>query len=394
MHTETTNKHLAIVIVAYNRLSAVARLMDSLLSAVYERNVDLWFSFDYSDLQPKLIRYAESVEWAYGEKRIRAFNERQGLRQHVLSCGNLTEFYDAVIVLEDDLEVSPYFFSYVSQTLDAYGFDSRIAGISLYKHCFHPGVNRPFEPENNGADVFAMQFAMSWGQCWTKEMWMGFRAWYEENEFVDLASDDRIPRYVSRWNEKSWLKYYMRYIVDTDKYFIYPYVSLTTNSSEAGEHRDSSCNDYQVALLRGNKAYVMPPLDSLVRYDVFFERQNLKSSYLDRYEGDIVFDLYGDRQNCSEYDYVISTAARPLKIVDELSMRCRPIEANCYHPIPGKDIRVYDVSCDAEIVPFEHQDIRQTKYDVKGIHWKRLLGLGLNGLFSAVKSRLNGAKRG
>ena len=386
--------NLSIVVVGYNRLDAVKNLTRSLLAAKYERGIDLWFSFDRSDLQNELVRYANSVEWPNGNKYVRAFDERQGLRQHILSCGDLTERYDAVVVLEDDLEVSPYFLGYVLQALDAYGNDSRVAGISLYKHCFHPGVNRPFEPEDNGADVYAMQFAMSWGQCWTREMWQGFRAWYSENSSKDLAAGDLLPRYVARWNEKSWLKYYMRYIVETDKYFVYPNTSLTTNSSKAGEHRDSSCDDYMVPLLRGTKKYSMPALDLLVRYDVFFERQTIKSSYLDEYEGKVLLDLYGERRSLEDCDFLVSTAVRPLKIVDEFSMRCRPIEANCYHPTPGKEIRVYDVHCAAKAVPIKRKTVQQTRYDVKGVHWKGLLHLGLSGLYGAIKTRLDGIKRG
>lgn len=386
--------NLSIVVVGYNRLDAVKNLTDSLLAAEYERDVDLWFSFDRSDLQDELVRYADDVVWPYGEKHVRAFNERQGLRQHVLSCGDLTERYDAVIVFEDDLEVSPCFFGYVLQALAAYGDDSRVAGISLYKHCFHPGANRPFEPEDNGADVFAMQFAMSWGQCWTKTMWEGFRAWYSENSCKDLALGDLLPRYVTRWNEKSWLKYYMRYIVETNKYFIYPNTSLTTNSSEAGEHRDSSCNDYMVPLLRGERKYSMPSLDSLVKYDVFFERQGFESPYIDGYVGKVLLDLYGERHGFGDCDYLVSTATRPFKVVDEFLLRCRPVEANCYHPMPGHDIRVYDVHCEANAIPFKYKRLRETRYDVKGVHWKGLLNLGLDGLLVAIKTRLDGIKRG
>lgn len=391
---QDTTKQIAIVAVGYNRLGAVARLTKSLLAAHYDRKVDLWFSFDHSDVQGELVRFADDVVWTHGEKYVRAFGQRQGLRQHVLSCGDLTESYDAVVVLEDDLEVSPHFFGYVMQALDAYGSDPCVAGISLYKHLFHPGVNRPFEPENNGADVFAMQFAMSWGQCWTKGMWRGFREWYAGNSAKDLAEGGLLPGYVARWNEKSWLKYYMRYIVETDKYFIYPQVSLTTNSSAAGEHRDSACDDYQVPLLRGAKDFAMPPLDSLVRYDVFFERQDLASAYLEGLGGSAVFDLYGSRPDCGGGDYLISTAVRPLKIVDELAMSSRPIETNLYDPVPGTGIRVYDAHCPAESVPFKGRDIRLARYDVRGIHWKRLLRLGWNGFSSAVKTRLKGIRRG
>lgn len=143
----------------------------------------------------------------------------------------MTEYYDAVVVLEDDLMVSKYYYTYVKQALAFYCDDCKIAGISLYKHQTHPGVYRPFEPVNNGYDVYMQQFAMSWGQCWSNTMWKKFKNWYLENEQKDLTEGNVLPQYIANWNKQSWLKYYMRYIVEKDKYFVYPYFSLSTNAS-------------------------------------------------------------------------------------------------------------------------------------------------------------------
>ena len=154
----------AIVAVGYNRPDSIEQLLKSLLNANYAGDqVDLVVSLDKGQRQQEIVTVAEKMSWPHGEKIVRAFPERQGLRAHIIQCGDLTEKYDAVVVLEDDLMVAPHFYSYVKQTVDRYVDDDRIAGISLYKHQTHPGVNRPFEPANNGYDVYMQQFAMSWG---------------------------------------------------------------------------------------------------------------------------------------------------------------------------------------------------------------------------------------
>ncbi len=51
-----------------------------------------------------------------------------------LQCGDLTEKYDAVVVLEDDLVVAEGFMQYVVAAVEAYKNNDEIAGISLYTH--------------------------------------------------------------------------------------------------------------------------------------------------------------------------------------------------------------------------------------------------------------------
>ena len=216
---------ITIVVIGYNRIDSINRLLMSLSKAYYlDDRVDLIISLDRCDKTESFIKELEKYNWKYGSKKIRSFEKRLGLRNHVIECGKLVEGYDAIIVLEDDLLVSPYFYSYVKQTLKKYGEDDHIAGISLYKNELNNGVNLPFVPSNNGYDVFMMQLSQSWGQCWTKKMWNEFYEWYQENCERDLKKIKNLPSYISSWDERSWLKYHMAYTVENNKYHIYPYI--------------------------------------------------------------------------------------------------------------------------------------------------------------------------
>ena len=383
---------IAIVAVGYNRPDSIEQLLNSLLCANYAGDqVDLVVSLDKGQRQQEIVSVAEKIEWSHGEKIIRAFPERQGLRAHIIQCGDLTEKYDAVVVLEDDLMVAPYFYSYVKQAVDRYADNDRIAGISLYKHQTHPGVNRPFEPANNGYDAYMQQFAMSWGQCWTKAMWQKFRAWYNENEGKDLSEGNILPYYVSHWNKQSWLKYYMRYIVENDKYFIYPYFSLTTNASDAGEHCRIPNNDFQVSLQEGDMEYRFPDFEQAVKYDVFFERVGIEDKLLSDLEGKKLLDLYGNRINYENARYLISTKALPYRIVRKLQLRYRPVEMNAIMPIDGEGLYVYDLKAPAN-APKANKDIL-TRYDVRSLHWKRTLHLGWSGFIDALLNKVQRGKK-
>lgn len=378
---------MCIITVGYNRPDSMQRLLASLLEADYRGDtVDLLISIDKGQRQKEIIEVAQNFVWKYGYKKIRAFSVRQGLRPHIIQCGDMTEEYEAVIILEDDITVSECFYQYAKQAVNFYRNDKRIGGISLYKHEINVGVGRFFQPEYNGFDTYLMQYAQSWGQCWTTEMWKGFKQWYtEKNEsyFTDLSNPilRYIPQNVLDWDSHSWLKYFMAYIVEKDLYFVYPYQSLTTNHSEVGQHNVVGISsDYEVALATGKWKYEFPKFEDAVRYDVFFERCSYcTKGYEDK---KVIFDLYGNKKEFGNGDIAVSSQALPFKVLEGWKLTYRPQEVNCKLPQKGNDFWVYDL----HMKDNENKRIKRvsrTKYDVRSTNWRFLLELGTKELKEA-----------
>ena len=377
---------IAVIAVGYNRPDSIDRLCKSLTEAEYQGDrVDLIISIDKGPRQAEVISVAEAVDWNYGEKKIRAFSERQGLRPHILQCGDLTLEYDAVIVLEDDVTVSKGFYAYVKQALAFYGEDERIAGISLYSFGVNTGVCRPFTAAQNGYDTFIMQVAQSWGQCWSKGMWSGFKTWYEQNA-GEIAVDEKIPAYIARWNDRSWLKYYNKYIIQANKFFIYPYCALSTDHSEAGEHCAELNNDYQVPLLENSMTYRFPKFESAVKYDAFFERMEIAEKIFPELKGKKLLDLLGGRTSFGDADYLISVQALPYRVVKTIALTHRPAEVNCFYPVEGKGIYIYDLHTPDKKPSYD--SYYTARYDLRALHWKKTLRHGLKGFVDAVMTRL------
>ena len=353
-----------IIAVGYNRVNEMRRLLNSVLSAdIGDIKADLIISLDYSDKQSELAKLAEGLTWKYGIVTVRKYSERQGLRKHILQCGDLTSQYDAVVVLEDDLVVSKGFMQYVDATVKQYNHEDKVAGISLYTHRTNPGNGRFFEAQFCGYDVFLMQYAQSWGQCWTREMWKGFREWYN-TQSGELIPDDNFPDYIVNWNKESWLKYYMKYTVETGKYHIYPYHSLTTNCSAVGVHNDSDSSAFQVPLQYGVvDEYRLPPIDCAVKYDVFFERE-FPDSYFPSQFGKVVLDLYGLRKRFDDADTLISTNLLPYKVIKRIGLNYRPIEQNIINGDEGEGIFFYDLKVKGKR-PKGYSILALAKYEFK-----------------------------
>lgn len=370
---------ICIVTVGYNRPDAMARLLDSLLEADYlGDNVDLVISLDNGAKQAEIVAKADQFIWPFGNKTVRAFPERQGLRKHIVQCGDFALEYDAVIILEDDITVSKGFYTYAKQAVEFYGDDLRIGGISLYKHHVNVGVDHFFEPEFNGYDAFLMQFAQSWGQCWTTRMWRDFRDWYEINADKIFTSPyfqaDRIPDNILHWGSQSWMKYYMEYIVEKDLYYVYPYHALTTNHSEVGQHNNAASADWQIETTDAVFDYRFPKFDQAVKYDIFFERIGFSvKGYEDK---KVVLDLYGNKKTFEGGDVLITSKPRPYQQIATWKLKYRPHEKNCAYPEEGDGLYVYDLHSQLEKAPDKADNRIRTRYDVRAIPWNQLIKLG------------------
>lgn len=375
---------LAMIAVGYNRPKSLNRLLLSLLEVDYGGDcVDLIISLDKGPCENDLLKIANQINWNYGNKKIRTFSKRQGLRAHIIQCGDLTEHYDGAVILEDDLIVSKGVYAYCKQMILYYGNDDRIAGISLYKHRINPGNLRPFDPAENSKDVYFMQVAQSWGQCWTKGMWKGFKKWYLTNR-DSIKADASFPDYIANWNDSSWLKYYNKYIVEENKFFVYPYKSLSTNHTDIGEHNKIVNNDFQVPLLTESMNYRCVPLEEGIKYDIFFERIGISEYMLNDLDGKKTLDLMGMKTKFEDSDYLISVQALPYKVVKQLQLCYRPVEENLHKPVPGTGIYVYDLHTPAKL-PKKTDQILDS-YDIRGILWRRALRHGINGFLSTVRN--------
>lgn len=383
--------NICIIAVGYNRPDSLNKLLKSLGNADYGKEVvDLIISIDKSNNQDTVIKVADSFRWAQGEKKIRTFTERQGLKSHIIQCGDLSNQYDAVIVLEDDVTVAPDFFYFTKKALEFYGNDEYVAGISLYKHVMNVGIYHFFEPDFNGYDTFFMQIAQSWGQCWNARMWNGFKKWYLNNRnLFKLKTNNKllsnIPENIKTWGEQSWLKFYMAYIIEKNLFFVYPYYSFSTNHSEVGEHNNYASSDYQVMLASGKKEFNFCKFEDAIKYDAFFERLDYRiPGYEDK---KIILDLYGAKNTIIGADILISSKQLPYKVIESWALRYHPHELNCKYQEKGIGLYVYDLK-QKDRKPKYNTELIRTRFDVRSTSWKLLLKLGLVGLKNACMIRL------
>lgn len=365
----------AIVVIAYNRVESLKRLLVSISNAIYdEGDINLVISVDYSDCVEEVKQVAESFEWTYGKKRLIIHDKNLGLRNHVLSCGALAEEYGSVILLEDDLYVGKDYYQYTLAAQEFYGANSSIAGVALYSYERNNLNGKRFRPLPTDSDVYLLQYSVTWGQSWTLEQWKRFKNWYDEHQVLEYCDD--VPHSITDWSDKSWGKYFAHYMVDQNKFYVVPYQAKSTCFSEKGVHTGMTTNDSQVGLVLCNKkAYNFVREEELVKYDCFF---NLKEP--ERYVKDwnnVYIDTSETKfEGYKAYDFVVTTKRLNRKVVHSYGLELIPIELNIIDDINGRDIFVYDMSKD-DTKPSDNTYNIQ-KYEMLGITVKQAISFGVN----------------
>lgn len=329
---------IAIVAVGYNRIDSMQRLFMSLSLAQYpNEDIPLYISIDASG-DTALYDYVRNFEWKYGDKYVNIQQERLGLRKHIIRCGNLTKYFKAVIILEDDIFVSEYFYDYVSKVVDYYGNDGRIGGFSLYQNNMKGTL--PVYFLNDGSDAYLKQSPASWGECWTEQQWTGFKNWYENFDDARFTKID-MPEYIKKW-KKAWSKYFMAYLIETNKYFVFPQTSHTTCFGDAGEHSSVRSTYGQANILCGKKDYRFLPFEQMICYDIYGTNEAIYE-WLGIEKKDVRVDFYVSDNLRIDKPYLLTTTEYPYKVVRTYSLEMFPIELNIKYQIPGKGIYLYEV---------------------------------------------------
>ena len=378
------NPNIPIVVACYNRPLSLSRILKSLGLAAYpDHPVPLVISIDRSDIQRELIALAEGFDWPFGPKTIRAFEDRQGLRAHILQCGDVALEHDGVIVLEDDLVMGEDFYHFATQAVTAVGTDDRVAGISLYAPAINEMAPLPFTPAPSRFDGYYLQSAQSWGQCWTTSMWRAFRDWYSAAP-SSLSEMEDMPQRIYSWPETSWKKYHMKFTVQTGRTWLYPYVSHSSNCSDVGAHNPRPSFLFQVPLAsRSHSAYNLPRLDDAgaIYYDAFFERSGLT----DEDGTPLLLDLYGPRRGIPAGCRVVTGRPLYLAPVRGYGLLLRPHDENIVQAAPGEDFQSYDV--DSDLALSGRTNTRHLMYQ-SDLIWSDNLRVGLHGVLQAIPDKL------
>ena len=277
---------LTIAIISNNREASLRRLCDSLLKADHTAandffsRIDIIFNLEASS-SDSVVAFARNFRWPHGSKTVRKRILQGGLIRAVAESWYPSSRKDYGCILEDDIEVSPHYLSWITKVLVALqrAPDPRVVGISLYSPRITETTNpkRPFDstqlmiellgrgPRNESP--YMMQTPCSWGAVFFPDHWHEFLGYlnlrYAQGDSPPV-SDVQIPGSRTNGWKRSWKKFHFELLYLRGQYLVYPNFhgqkSLSTNHLEIGEHithkqrdKEDMKADFQVPLLQDGK---------------------------------------------------------------------------------------------------------------------------------------------
>ncbi len=335
MNESTAIYKPAIVIPAFRRERSLSRLLQTVNNAHFPADdINLIISIDQGATE-EVKQTARSFNFKYGRVQVIEHPEKLGLKDHIMRCADYALEYESVVVLEEDLIVSPAFYTFAQKALGYYENEPSVAGISLYGQRFNESAQLPFEPLQTEYSVYFMKLVCSWGQAWTKKQWQEFKKWYSKTDPSIIEQSGNLPDNINEWSHCSWKKFFNAYIQESEKYFVYPYSSFSTHcGDEEGEHIKEAGNLFQVPLSGRdpkNEGFKFAEFGKHpIKYDMHMEQcGEFINTLLDVDKDNIAVDLYGTKsvEELQEREYILSSKKfrDPIK---SFPLQFKPIELN------------------------------------------------------------------
>ncbi|MBI1182757.1 hypothetical protein GC194_00690 [bacterium] len=330
-----------IVIPVYQRVKSLTKLLWSLERSHIPQDTLLIFK-SHKGAANEVLTLVENYHWPFGEKKHLHSDAALGLDQNLLECGDLSLEFDAVVILEDDLIVSPFFYSYALQAITQYQTEEDIAQISLCQYGHHPISGYVNYWIQDGFDAFMLQKTSTWGQVFTAKQWLPFKEWLSQQ----TIDKHRIPEYIVSYGPQNWEFLHNAYLIATNRYSVWPRLSLSTNQGSAGTHHknDIDAGFFQVPLQNIATDYCWPSFAQALKYDAWFElHPSFFNSLLKEFRIDfqqVETDLHGHKPlSVSNKPYWLTS--KPCnEAIASFSSELKPKEINILWHMKGDYIKL------------------------------------------------------
>ncbi|KAG5248243.1 Glycosyltransferase family protein [Salix suchowensis] len=278
---------VSVNIITQNRAPSLTRLLESLSNAYYLGDeIPISFNID-SRVDEETVRLVNSFDWPHGRKTLRRRIIQGGLIRAVSESWYPSSDDDYGLLLEDDTEVSPFYYLWIKYALLAYHYDPQVVKERPVWNAteFFKGIH-PNTP-------YLHQLPCSWGAVFFPKQWREFYV-YMNMRFTEDAKANPVQIPKSRTNgwQASWKKFLIDMMYLRGYVSLYPnfpnQASFSTNHMEPGAHISAKDNvvkhdktDFEVPLLKEDfKSFLpngkLPPASRLPSLNLFNQPVSLK----------------------------------------------------------------------------------------------------------------------
>jgi hypothetical protein len=290
-------RDLLLVVMTMNRPKSLERLITSVSTARYSENmsVDLRVTVDRSfsgDVHGPTMQFLNGMQWPHGVLELLVWPSKIGIFGQWVNAWPAEKYpadlYKSVVLLEDDLEVSPHYARWFIGAHKAYGNVSGVGAITGQRPNLVAAVNGPPSVESqvpSGVHAFGYLLMATWSFSPKHSVWVDFRKWValrrSQSDFEPLVPGI-VPNiwyehFKSRGEEENmWEIWFLRFADERRLYTVYPWVdegkrTIVGNWMEAGLHFSGLPSlDFPISGDTWDQSLVLQNPLPLVGYDLHF----------------------------------------------------------------------------------------------------------------------------
>ncbi len=245
-----------LIVMTMNRHRALKRLLRSAAEARYgghRIDLDIWVDRRSveEELDANVLNVTETQDWPHGTKTIYRRRRPGGLYQQWIWTWNPSEDSDEfALILEDDLELSPAWYEWLTEARRRYGNDKDTAGFTLQRLILQLRGKKKILTFPENTPVFKNHLLGSWGFAPKREVWLEFRKWFEETvragkkPYVHDLLSSRWYRGQDRrhlgYAPSMWTQWFIKFVDERSYFTVTPHLldgtTVCANWKEPGLH--------------------------------------------------------------------------------------------------------------------------------------------------------------
>ena len=261
--TKCVKRDLRAVIMTMNRAHSFTRLFESIQQS--HALIDIHVSVDVAAdaiVDADVVRAIENAQVKWGE---RGFFTYKIHTQPIGILGNWVDsweaelyqpdLYKAVVLLEDDLQLSPHFAKWFIGAHEMYASqDSRIGSVTGQRPQLVARGSAQFNSLSELNSAFAYKLMATWSHSPTHANWVRFRSWVKSKKadmgfkpYVDnIVPTDWYREFETKGTQdKMWEMWYIKFCELENSFTVYPWVkngeeTIACNWREKGLHYDGA----------------------------------------------------------------------------------------------------------------------------------------------------------
>jgi hypothetical protein len=288
---------MLLVVMTMNRPASLERLINSLKTAHYAQgdSIDLRITVDRDyngNIHTETMAVLKDVDWPYGIFEVIVWPKKIGLYGQWIHSWPAEKYsddlYKAVVLLEDDLEVSPFYANWFIGAHKNYGQVVGVGGVTGQRPNLVAAVGGPATVKSEvpeGTKAFGYLLMATWSLSPVPRVWREFRQWVTDKrenspDFIPsvpgIIPDQWYEHFRSRGEEENmWEMWFIRFADERKLHTVYPWVgngdqTIVGNWMEAGLHFSGTpALDFTITQEWDDGLLLQTPLP-LVGYDLKF----------------------------------------------------------------------------------------------------------------------------